>query len=103
MIDAAIYGRLLIKGKHRQSGRRKLVQRFGCKVDFHSSLPVEFSISTSFPLMIPDVLRRFAVDSAPAQSFALVPDGLAFGERDLALDEILFEVEPGGNQSEAAF
>src|SRR5262252_3768584 len=52
--------------------------------------------------MVPNVLSGFTIDRAAADGFALVPDGLALGQSEFTLDEVLLQVEPGGNQRQAA-
>jgi hypothetical protein len=47
------------------------------------------------------ILLRFAVDRALPRSLAVIVDLLAFRQGDLALDQVFFQINPGGNQRES--
>src|SRR5205823_4876921 len=56
-----------------------------------------------FSPVLPDVLLRLAIDGPAPDRLPLVPQGLALGQGDLALDQIVLHIQPQGNQRQSLF
>ena len=78
----------------------------GTGLTINTSSPVSGHLYTELPRLAAfvrarDCFSRFAVGRAAAFGLALVPQLLAFGEREFDFHPAIFEVQAGGNQSQS--